>query len=229
MRSQQLVHGRPRVCFLIGVTSGIRTKPPEQLPPGRLPPDNFHLRQFPTGTMRFKHHIQAIKSSLLYRVAVPSPWGATGRGVAGLSPPRKPQALPNWNMKNHELVEFLSNLNVKPPLHERKALPHKRNAPLLTTFWRRFCRVAARRGVFAARRLGTTVLWYCSFNIAQQKCFATLLLLPCKTQIKSYSKTKECTELKMNVERVWRGVWRFELKRIWRKRVWWVLEMNSMR
>jgi len=28
-------------------------------------------------------------------------------------------------------VENLSNLNVKPPLHERKA-------PLLTTFWRRF-------------------------------------------------------------------------------------------
>jgi len=28
-------------------------------------------------------------------------------------------------------VKFLSNLNVKPPLHEHKA-------PLLTTFWRRF-------------------------------------------------------------------------------------------
>jgi len=40
-------------------------------------------------------------------------------------------------MKHYELVEFLSNLNVKPPLHERKALPHKRKAPLLTTFWRR--------------------------------------------------------------------------------------------
>jgi len=35
-------------------------------------------------------------------------------------------------MKHYKLVEFLSNLNVKPPLHERKP-------PLLTPFWRRFC------------------------------------------------------------------------------------------
>jgi len=35
-------------------------------------------------------------------------------------------------MKHYKLVEFLSKLNVKPPFHERKA-------PLLTTFWRRFC------------------------------------------------------------------------------------------
>jgi len=26
----------------------------------------------------------------------------------------------------------------KPPLHDRKGPPHKRKAPLLTTFWRRF-------------------------------------------------------------------------------------------
>jgi len=42
-------------------------------------------------------------------------------------------------MKLYKLVEFLSNLNVKPPLHERKAPPHNRKAPQLTTFWRRFC------------------------------------------------------------------------------------------
>jgi len=41
-------------------------------------------------------------------------------------------------MKHYKLVEFWSNLNVKPPLHERKAPPHKRKAPLLTTSWRRF-------------------------------------------------------------------------------------------
>jgi len=35
-------------------------------------------------------------------------------------------------MKHYKSAEFLSNLNVKPPLH-------KRNAPLFTTFWRRFC------------------------------------------------------------------------------------------
>jgi len=34
-------------------------------------------------------------------------------------------------MKHYKLVGFLSNLNVKPPLHERKAT-------LMTTFWRRF-------------------------------------------------------------------------------------------
>jgi len=34
-------------------------------------------------------------------------------------------------MKHDKLVKFSSNLNVKPPLHKRKA-------PLLTTFWRRF-------------------------------------------------------------------------------------------
>jgi len=32
-------------------------------------------------------------------------------------------------MKHNKLVEFLSNLNVKPPLHERKLPPHKRKAP----------------------------------------------------------------------------------------------------
>jgi len=40
-------------------------------------------------------------------------------------------------MKHYKLVEFFSNLNVKPPLNERKAPPHKRKAPLLTTVWRR--------------------------------------------------------------------------------------------
>jgi len=33
----------------------------------------------------------------------------------------------------------------KPPLHERKDPPHKRKAPLLTTFWRRFCEQRVRR------------------------------------------------------------------------------------
>jgi len=41
-------------------------------------------------------------------------------------------------MKHGKLVEFLSNLYVNPPLHERKAPPHKRKAPLLKTLWRRF-------------------------------------------------------------------------------------------
>jgi len=37
-------------------------------------------------------------------------------------------------MKHYKLVEFLSNLNVKPPLHESKS-PHNIKPP----FWRRFC------------------------------------------------------------------------------------------
>jgi len=41
-------------------------------------------------------------------------------------------------MKHYKLVEFSSILYVKPPLHERKATPHKCKAPVLTTFWRRF-------------------------------------------------------------------------------------------
>jgi len=46
---------------------------------------------------------------------------------------------PQIEIWNSILVEFLSNLNVKPPSHERKVPPHERKAPLLTTFWRRFC------------------------------------------------------------------------------------------
>jgi len=41
-------------------------------------------------------------------------------------------------MKHYKLVEFLSKLNVKSPLHERKATLHKRKTPQLTTFRRRF-------------------------------------------------------------------------------------------
>ena len=33
-------------------------------------------------------------------------------------------------MKHYKLVEFLSNLNVKPPPHERKSPPHKCKAPI---------------------------------------------------------------------------------------------------
>ena len=60
--------------------------------------------------------------------------------LVGLSPQTKLQDPTNWDMKHYKSVEFLSNLNVKPPLHRRKAPPsHKRKVPLFTTFWRRFC------------------------------------------------------------------------------------------
>jgi len=42
-------------------------------------------------------------------------------------------------MKHYKLVEYLSNLNVKPPCTNVKSSPHKRKTPLLTTFWRRVC------------------------------------------------------------------------------------------
>jgi len=50
-------------------------------------------------------------------------------GFGGLSPPKTAPIPHNWNMKHYKLVEFLLNLNVKPPLHERKAPPHKCNDP----------------------------------------------------------------------------------------------------
>jgi len=48
-------------------------------------------------------------------------------------------------------VEFLSNLNVKLPLHESKAPSFKHKVPLLTTFWRRFCRSYVFESISSAR------------------------------------------------------------------------------
>jgi len=53
-------------------------------------------------------------------------------GFGDLAPINKAPIPPNWNIKHYESVEFLSKLNVKPPLHKRKT-------PLLMTFWRWFC------------------------------------------------------------------------------------------
>jgi len=73
---------------------------------------------------------------LEYVGSVPSPRREV---FGGLSPPNKAPRPPNWNLKHYWSVEFLSLFNVKPPLHERKAPPHKRKALLLMTFWWRFC------------------------------------------------------------------------------------------
>jgi len=43
-------------------------------------------------------------------------------------------------MKHYKLVDFLSNLNVKPPPCTNVKTPGTNIKPLLTTFWRRFCR-----------------------------------------------------------------------------------------
>jgi len=51
-------------------------------------------------------------------------------GCFGGLNPRKQNSNPsNWNTKHCKSVEFLSNLNVKHPLHERESLPHKRKVP----------------------------------------------------------------------------------------------------
>ena len=69
---------------------------------------------------------------------LPSPV-ATG-GLSWAQPPQtKLRAPPKLKYETLQISRFLSNLNVKPPLYERKASPHKGKAPLLTTFWRRFC------------------------------------------------------------------------------------------
>ena len=49
--------------------------------------------------------------------------------LVDLAPPNKALSTPNLNMKHYNLVEFLSNLNVKPPLLGHKAPPHKRKTP----------------------------------------------------------------------------------------------------
>jgi len=85
---------------------------------------------------KFRRGTQKLGEPSVVIVPVPSPRG----GFGGLIPPKQSSKRPQietWNTK--WLVECLSNLNVKPPLHERKASPHKHKAPLLTTFWRRFC------------------------------------------------------------------------------------------
>jgi len=54
-------------------------------------------------------------------ISVPSPRGA----LVGLAPLNKAPSLPNWNVKHNKSVHFLSNMNVKSPMHKRKA-PYSR-------------------------------------------------------------------------------------------------------
>jgi len=62
-----------------------------------------------------------------------------GGAFVGLASPNKTPRPPNWNLEHYKSVEFLSILNIKPPSINAKPPPHKRKAPLLTTFWRRLC------------------------------------------------------------------------------------------
>jgi len=96
---------------------------------------NKRLKIFENKTKEIIFSTSRISTSPRHKVySVPLP----REGFSGLSPAKEAPSPPNWNMKHYKLVEFLSNLNAKPPLHERKAPSPKRKAPLLTTFWRRF-------------------------------------------------------------------------------------------
>jgi len=50
------------------------------------------------------------------RLQAPSPRGRFG----GLIPPNTAPSPPNWNIKHYKIVEFLINLNVKPPCTNAK-------------------------------------------------------------------------------------------------------------
>jgi len=88
-------------------------------------------------------------------------------------------------MKHYKLVECSSNLNVKPPLHKRKAPPNKRKALLLTNFWRRFCtgilHVQQSYGSRAVRNVFIYCMRLLSRKTAKQKCGSRL-----------YSEQKHC-------------------------------------
>jgi len=55
-----------------------------------------------------------------------------GKAFVGLSTTNKAPSPPNWNTKDYKSVAFLSIFRMPSPLHKRKA-------PLLKIFWRRFC------------------------------------------------------------------------------------------
>jgi len=57
-------------------------------------------------------------------------------------------------MKHYKLVQCLSNFNVKPPLHERKAPP-------LTTFWRFCLRTNAFSTSTTCKSQGKNIFWIC--------------------------------------------------------------------
>jgi len=85
----------------------------------------------------------AFDSWYLSSYSVTSPRG----GFGGLRPPKQSsKPTPNWNMKHNKLVDFLSNLNIKPPRHKRKTFH-------LTTFWRRFWSFY--------RKINSYVDWWC--------------------------------------------------------------------
>ena len=61
-----------------------------------------------------------------------------GGGFGGLAPPNKAPSPPKLKHEHYKSVEILSILECLAPPHKPKALPQKRKAPLLKTFWRRF-------------------------------------------------------------------------------------------
>jgi len=76
-----------------------------------------------------------LRTPVLNLNPVPSLQGSFG----GLSPPNKAPSPPNWNMKRYKPVEFLSIFRMSSHPAQTQTLPQKRKAPLLKSFWRRFC------------------------------------------------------------------------------------------
>jgi len=71
-----------------------------------------------------------------------------GEAFRGLDPPNKTPSPPNSNMKHYKSIKILSMFRVSsPPAQTQSPPPKKCKAPLLKTFWRRFC--ACPREIFA--------------------------------------------------------------------------------
>ena len=97
---------------------------------------------------------------LLCLSPVPSPRGA----LVGLNSPQTKRQCPlYWNMKKYESWEFLSIFRMSNPLHRRKA-------PLLKTFWGRFCYHACCKVNLGKKRLLTITL-----RIPRHTIFALML------------------------------------------------------
>ena len=107
-------------------------------------------------------------------------------------------------MKHYKSVECLLNLNVKPRQHKRQTPPHKRKDPLVTTFWRRFCKVPP--SLFAAQRSDFTFLWVSasSFSEAWNKKLHQDIWLVWKTshllQVVHTFRGKNYTDCRVTIE-----------------------------
>ena len=81
-------------------------------------------------------------------------------GAFGDLAPNKTPSPPNWNMKHYKSVECSSIFRMSSPTHKPKSPPQKRKAPLLKTFWRRFCAEYRAAGPNAQLQLAIATTWW---------------------------------------------------------------------